>query len=383
MRILLINYEYPPIGAGAATATQAMAREFQKAGCAVTVLTAGFAGFPPNEIVDGVKIRRVRSIRRSAHCSNVFEMGSFLFAAMLALPSLVRRDKIEGCIAFFSIPCGPIALLARWMFKIPYVVSLRGGDVPGTEPGMQGLHRLLEPLRRLVLRHSIAIVANGCGLKELSEKADPFSVRFIPNGVDMASFCPAAEAAPAPGPFRFLFVGRFQEQKNLCSLLKELAALREEGAPDFEIHLVGDGPLRPMLQKRAAESGLDAVWHGWMPREKLADVYRRCHCLVNPSLYEGMPNVLLEAMGCGLPIVASAIPGNDALVRHGQNGLLFPLSDSAAFRGALRSMLENSRAATVMGRESRRIVERDFSWAKVTQEYARLFLPASTSPYSA
>ena len=373
MKLLLINYEFPPIGAGAATATKAMAHEFQKMGFEVTVLTASFAGLPREENIDGVSIRRVRSLRRSAHRSNLLEMASFVISAMLELPSLARRGKIEGCIVFFSIPCGPIALLGRWIFKIPYIVSLRGGDVPGVVPEMRRAHRFLQWLRRIVLREGLAIVANGAGLRALSEEADPYPVRVIPNGVDVVTFCPKAELRPTGGPFRFLFVGRFHEQKNLPYLLEQWAAVRDEGAPGFEIHMVGDGPLRPVLQEQAGRYGLDVTWHGWIAREKLPELYQSCHCLVNPSHYEGMPNVVLEAMACGLAVIASAIPGNDALVRQGQNGFLFPLSDSAVFRRALRELLENRSLEIRMGAESRRIIETEFSWAKVAQDYAHLF----------
>src|SRR5437868_4894955 len=131
MRILLINYEYPPAGGGAATATQALARALLALGHAVTVVTARFGDAPTNFTEEGVKIRRVASWRRSADRSGYLEKIAFLLSGLVFVPGVVERHAIEGIIAFFSIPSGPIALRAARLHKIPYVISLRGGDVPG------------------------------------------------------------------------------------------------------------------------------------------------------------------------------------------------------------------------------------------------------------
>ena len=149
VNVLLINYEYPPIGAGAATATYHIAKEFIKAGNSVTVLTSQFRDKLGTEVENGINVIRCRSLRKYAEQSNIAEMLSFLLSASLSLPSVVKNREIEVAIVFFSFPCGPLGLLCRAFFQIPYVLSLRGGDVPGAEPG----HGLLRPLRRLIFSH--------------------------------------------------------------------------------------------------------------------------------------------------------------------------------------------------------------------------------------
>ncbi|MFH1295687.1 MAG: glycosyltransferase, partial [Bacteroidota bacterium] len=133
MNFLLINYEYPPIGAGAATATYHIAKEIVKAGNSVTVLTSQYRDKKGAEEENGINVIRCRSLRKNAEQSNIAEMLCFLLSASLSLPSVVKRHKIESAIVFFSFPCGPLGLLCRTFFQIPYVVSLRGGDVPGAE----------------------------------------------------------------------------------------------------------------------------------------------------------------------------------------------------------------------------------------------------------
>jgi glycosyltransferase involved in cell wall biosynthesis len=376
MRLLLVNYEYPPVGAGAATATQAIARNLVALGHDVTVLTGSYRDLPRESNEVGVTIRRILCLRREADRSNILEMFGFTLSALLALPSVRARYRPEALIAFFSLPSGPVGLAAHFFYGIPYLVSLRGGDVPGLTPEVSWMHKLLSPLRRLVLRNAVAVVANSEGLRDLSRAADPIPVHVIPNGVDTDFFRPSPESWVSAGErFRILFVGRFQAQKNLAVLLEELAALREQRPGKFEIHLVGDGPLRTELKIKANNLRLsdDITWHGWLSRDELSKICRSCHCFVNPSHYEGMPNAVLEAMACAKPIVASAVPGNDAVVQHGLTGFLFPLDDPASLRESLQTLIDDPARAEEMGRLGRAWVTRDFSWERVTAAYLELF----------
>lgn len=375
MRLLLVNYEYPPVGAGAATATQAIARKLVALNHEVTVLSGSYRDLPAEANDAGITVRRILSRRRNADRSNVLEMCSFTLSSLLALPSVRARYRPDALIAFFSLPSGPVGVAAHYLYRIPYLISLRGGDVPGLTPEVNWIHKLFSPLRRLILRNAVAVVANSEGLRELSEAADPVPVQVIPNGVDLDFFQASPESwTSARERFRILFVGRFQSQKNLKFLLDQLAALRDQRPGKFEIHLVGDGPLRAELKTQAVHLRLtdNIVWHGWLQREELSKICRSCHCFVNPSLYEGMPNAVLEAMACAKPIVASRVPGNDAVVQHGVTGFLFPLDQPASLRESLQALIDDPARAEEMGRRGREWVTRDFSWEKVAAAYLQL-----------
>jgi glycosyltransferase involved in cell wall biosynthesis len=376
MRLLLVNYEYPPVGAGAATATQAIARNLVALGHNVTVLTGSFRNLPRRFDENGVTVLRLRCLRRRADRCSVFEMLSFTLSALWSLPSVRAAAQPDALIVFFSFPTGPVGAAARFWYGLPYLVSLRGGDVPGLTPEVKWIHWLLAPIRRHILKHAAAVVANSEGLRDLSEAADPTPVQVVSNGVDTDFFRPSPESwISARERFRILFVGRFQAQKNLAVLLEQLAALREQRPGKFEIHLVGDGPLRTELRTKANKLGLsdEIVWHDWLEREELSRICRSCHCFVNPSLYEGMPNAVLEAMACAKPVVASRVPGNDALVQHGITGFLFPLDEPPSLRDSLQTLVDDPARAEAMGLLGREWVTRDFSWKRVAAAYVDLF----------
>jgi glycosyltransferase involved in cell wall biosynthesis len=373
MNFLLVNYEYPPIGGGAATATFHIAREIAGMGHDVTVLTSRFREKKDVVMEAGVRIIRCSALRKKADRSNLFEMFTFLSSACLNLRKILKNHHIEVAIVFFVFPCGPIGLLGRYIAGVPYIISLRGGDVPGTEPHLDFLHKILQPVRRLLYRHSEAIVANSDGLRELAQKSDPCPAQIIHNGVDTVFYSPQVhkkDDIPV-----FLFVGRFIEQKNLFYLLNQISHLRRSYSRPFRLSLVGDGPLRGALANRAMQLKVDdlIIWHGWLKKDQLRDIYRSAYCLLLPSLYEGMPNVALEAMACGLPVIASRVIGNDTVIRHGETGFLFDLKEAEHGIEAMKNVLENSDLARRMGEQGRTRVLQDYSWKKTAEAYVRLF----------
>jgi glycosyltransferase involved in cell wall biosynthesis len=292
-------------------------------------------------------------------------MFSFMMAGLIAIRAAVRRHKIEGVIAFFSLPSGVVAYASG----ARYIVSLRGGDVPGNEPSLWLVHRLLAPLRRTILKNSRAIVANSAGLQHLSERSDHYAVRVIANGVDTEYFTPRSAAAGVPDSLDILFVGRLHIQKNVEFLLRQLS---EAAFGKFQLHIVGDGPEKEHLVNVAAacEIGSNVIWHGWRSRAELRGIYQSCDCLVNPSSYEGMPNAVLEAMACGLPVVATRVAGNEELVVHGETGFLFDPGDTEQFQFAMQQLRESALRRR-MG-EAARTRALLYSWETAAAQYIEL-----------
>lgn len=370
MRILLINSEFPPVGGGAGNASANLAREMAAAGHDVVMLTAHHRGLPRDERWQGVRVRRIRALRRRRERSNAVEQLAFMFASTLATLTLLPRWRPDVILAFFGIPSGLAGWAAKRLAGVPYLVSLRGGDVPGFRPYDFALyHRLAAPLIRMIWRGAEHVVANSDGLKALAEAFYPgFPIRVIPNGVDLQKYRPARREWSPP---RLLLVGRLVHQKGADLLLDALSDLSEYS---WQLTLVGDGPQRPHLEAQAARLGLQArvYFADWLEGEALVAAYQQANLFVFPSRHEGMPNVVLEAMSAGLPVVASRIAGNEELVVDGETGLLIPPEDVDALRRALETLLLDADLRQRMGAAARARVEEHFSWRRSAESYLHL-----------
>ncbi|MEP7133963.1 MAG: glycosyltransferase family 4 protein [Chloroflexota bacterium] len=370
MRILVINSEYPPIGGGAGNASAHIARSLAVQGHQITVVTSRFANLPQMEQQSGVTIYRIPALRRRQDRSGALEQIIFILSASFQTPRLVRHIKPNATLAFFGVPSGAVAYFIKTICNIPYIVSLRGGDVPGFRPYDFGTyHKLIAPLLRIIWKNAFAIVANSNGLRDLALKFNArFEIPVIPNGVDLDLYKTDARDWTVP---RILSVGRIVHQKGLDLALRALADLKDS---KWEWRLAGDGPQIDPLKSLASELGIaDRVtFLGWQSREQLLEQYKHSNLFLFPSRHEGMPNAVLEAMASGLPVIASRIAGNEELVLNEETGILFESEDTNALSDALNKLLINASLRQKMGAASRLRVEEHYSWESTAKQYALL-----------
>jgi glycosyltransferase involved in cell wall biosynthesis len=175
-----------------------------------------------------------------------------------------------------------------------------------------------------------------------------------------------------------LFAGGLIPVKGLVVLLDAFAELRRRGAR-ASLRLAGEGPLRPGLVDRARALGIEDRVHllGALSQERLRDEMRAARVLVLPSLSEGLGRVVVEAMACGIPVVASRTGGLRELVRDGETGFLVEPGDAAALAGRLGWMLDHPDEAAEMGRRGRAWVERTFSTERYVEGYRRVLAAAA------
>ncbi len=381
MRILVLNYEYPPIGGGAAVATAALAEGLAERGVAVDVVTAGVTTgaergesdvSAPQPEEPGLTVYRVRSRRTGIHEAGMGDAASYLVAALPLIRELLRRHKYDVVHVFFSLPTGALLPLLD-LRGTPVVVSLRGSDVPGYDPHNQGLqlvHRLLSPLTRWIWRRADRLVAVCDSLGQLALQTCP-DLRYsvVPNGVDLSLFHPAAERpSRSPKPIRCLAVARLIERKGLGDLIRALALL-ERGR--FELEIVGGGPDEQVLRDLATGLGVaqDVRFLGPLNRSQVARRYREADMFTLPSSAEAFGNVFAEALASGLPIVGSTVGGIPDLVEHGTNGLLVRPGDMAALAGAIRYLADDPELRQEMAQRNRAKAEASLQWSQVTRRY--------------
>lgn len=370
MRILILNSEYPPVGGGASTASGNIARILAQKGHDVTVITTRYDDLPAEVEENGVRVLRGPARRSHKERSTALEQGMFiLLGAVRAIP-LVLRWRPQVTIAFFGAPSGIIALLLRVLFGLPYIVSLRGGDVPGFRSYDFWLyHMLITPLLHVVWRYAHTVVANSEGLRQLAlEFNNKYAIDMIPNGVDLEQFrCEERQWRPP----HMVIVGRLVHQKGIDLLFEALAGLQDQ---PWQLTLVGAGPRRQLLEQMANDMGIRTriEFAGWQDNQQLPPFYQAANMFVLPSRNEGMPNALLEAMASGLPVVASAISGNEELVRHGQTGLLVPTESPHELRQALAQLMGDEDLRRRMGEAGRQLAASQYSWDNTAESYLQL-----------
>jgi glycosyltransferase involved in cell wall biosynthesis len=367
MKVLFINSEYPPVGGGAGNASANLARLLVQRGSEVVVVTAAFHGLSNDETVDGVRILRGPAGRGRIDRSSALEQVIFIAGAALRCLRLMRGFKPDVVLAFFGLPSGAVAWMLRDTFGIPYVVSLRGGDVPGFRPYDFWLyHKLAVPLLRVIWHEASAVIANSEGLRKLALAFDSTAdIVVVPNGVDPHKF-PTSDRAWSPP--RILTVSRVVHQKGLDLALTALAELNDL---EWEWRLAGDGPLLPPLRQMVREHNLVERVHflGWQSAGALREEYAKANLFLFPSRDEGMPNAVLEAMASGLPVLATRISGNEEVVLSGETGLLVPAENAEALRQALRELLPDGEKRERMGDAGRGRAERTFGWQPVADRY--------------
>ncbi len=376
MRILLINSEYPPIGGGAGNASANIARCLAALGHAVTLVTAHFGDLPRQEIQNDVTIYRIPALRRKQDRSGALEQLAFIVSASFWTLNWARRNKPNAALAFFGMPSGAVAWLLKAVYKVPYIVSLRGGDVPGFRPyDFKTFHKLIGPFLRVIWHNASAVIANSNGLRDLAVAFDAgFAIPIIPNGVDAARFDASERDWSSP---RLLSAGRVVHQKGLDLGLRALAQLKDL---NWEWRIAGDGPRMEALKTLARELGIAerVTFLGWQSREELAKWYHQSNLFLFPSRHEGMPNAVLEAMASGLPVAATRIAGNEELVVDGVTGVLVNAEDVDALRDGLRRLIVDGKTREQMGRAARRRVESEYSWENVARQYAEYLEKAAS-----
>ncbi|MCC6915598.1 MAG: glycosyltransferase family 4 protein [Rhodospirillaceae bacterium] len=369
-RILFINYEYPPVGGGGGNAMRHIAREMARRGHAPFVLTAAQGRLPPIDVTDGVTVRRIPALRRRVERSSVAEMLAFMASSMFAAPGYARQWRVDAVIAFFTLPCGPTASLLKRTNRLPTIVALRGGDVPGFDPlTMKTYHALTGGAIKWLWHDADAVIANSEGLADMARAHDPRQkIGVIPQGADTAGIA-AKTAYGARETVELLTVGRLAMHKGLDVLLAALAQL----APDlsWRLSIVGDGPEHAALGAQVSRLNLNGrvTFKGWAEREALPAIYRDADLFLLPSREEGMANVLMEAMCAGLPSIATRIAGSREAVIDGETGLLTPSEDAPALARALEALIRDPGLRERMGRAARARAEETYSWPVITDRW--------------
>ena len=367
MRILTLNYEFPPIGGGGSPVSFELGRELVAQGHEVDVVTMGFNGLPAREVVEGMNVHRVPCIRKRPDICKTHEMASFLLSAMPKVARLTAARRYHVNHTHFIVPTGMLARVAKTWSSLPFVVTVHGSDVPGYNPDRFGMeHRLLAPVWKWIVRGADHVISPSLFLRKLvDERPHGRPVSIIPNGFRYERF-----RADLPKERRILLVSRMLPRKGVQHLL---AALQDLDLRGFGVDIVGDGPYLPTLRQMASEKNLPVRFWGWLDNHspELKELYERSAIFAFTSEAENFPTVLLEAMAGGQAIVTCDGTGCPEVV--GKDALLVPPRRPDRLRDALSRLVRDDGLREDLGRRARVRVEQEFGWQGIAGRHVDLY----------
>lgn len=349
MKIGIIETGLPPQSLGGAE-MQAwnLARRFQKKGHEVTVFCRRSTHTLKYEQKENVRIFRIKSMQRP------FGILSYLLGVFFCI--VKERKNCDVLLCFRAWPNGIIGLLAQKVLGIASCFSIRGGDWYFVEPFWWGkiIYRLLFSSKMDILVQTAKIRS------EILAKYPEVQPLIIPNGIDFDhSYNLKGKAV--------VFVGNLIPRKGVDVLVEAF-----KGLSGSKLIIVGDGPERSKLEKLACNSNVDFVGR-LEPDEIRQYMADHARVLILPAVAgEGMPNVLLEAMSIGVPVVASDVAGIRDLLENGQAGVLVPPGEMVTLRDAINEVLTDKKKWEQLSLSGRQAASK-YSWDKIVVLWEQLF----------
>jgi glycosyltransferase involved in cell wall biosynthesis len=369
MRVLLLNYEFPPLGGGAAPVTEHLSKALGKSGHSFDLVTMGFRGLPAEEKVGPIHVYRVPCRRKKKELSTTLEMFSFLRPAWKKANALIAKNKYDLIHCHFIIPTGVIAWRLSKKHGIPYIISTHGSDIPCYNPDrFQLMHKLLLPFWRTIVRNAKRVLTPSESLRQLVLKSwngSQDKIKAIHWGIDIS---------PAPKgkkENRIVFAGRLFDRKGAGTLVDAALKMNLNG---WEVAIVGDGPQRAELEAKS-KGNAHIKFYGWMPREKLQKLYEQSRIFAFVSTAESFGLVLAEAMAAEMAVITSNETACPEVV--GDAGIIIPAKDPEALRETLESLMSDAKKIAALGKLGRKRVLETFTWEKCAKEYDLIYRQVS------
>ncbi len=368
--IFVIRYFYPFIG-GLEKKALNLASALEKKGVRVEIVTSRFfRRWPQQETIKGVSIYRLPSPR-------IKILGAFIYLFYLCLYIFNNRNNIYIIHAFQVGYSSAMAILMGKFFIKPTILNLAGSGIGGD------IHRHRRtPWGRVFLffcrRASRIVIVNQemyCELQSIAYA--PHCIVRIPNGVDCTTFRPAEnrdslrKKMNLPDQKILLYTGRFSREKGTDFLIHAFLKLSHE--LQAMLFLIGEGPERNRLENLIRKYQLENRVHILKAVEEIAPFLQTTDIFIMPSWHEGLSNALLEAMACGLPVVATRVVGNVELLEDNVNGLLVAPGNEEQLVNALSSLLTDSAKARELGQNAQKTVQEKYDLQQMVNQYIKLY----------
>jgi len=369
MRIGIVSPTFPPDGGGVSFYVYNLAKELVKKGHKIIVFTRGHTKYSDIQEIEGIYVNKVPFLPVYPFHVNIH--GIFI-------NRIFKTYEKQLDILHTHIPLPPIVNT-----KLPILATVHG--LPELKT------RILPPSNPIILSeilfsfvvynteekilrkaNKVTTVSHSTGREieyyyNLSNK----DITVIGNGVDETFFSPKHNEN---NEINVLYAGRLDQKKGLLELVqsaREICSTYE----NVNFKIAGDGPFLSKLLNYINKNDLSerVLLYGHVDRNALRRLYQNSSIFLLPSYYEGLPNVILEAMSCGLPIIATDVGGISEVVHEGDNGFLIQPQDHNQITNSLKTMIDNKSLREKMGKKSRSNIIKYNTWNEVSNRYIRLY----------
>lgn len=378
MRILAINYEYPPIGGGGGFVTKDILEHMARSGHSVSIITSQFEGLKKHEKVNGVEVLRVPVLlRKKMEVANIPSMLSYFPSSVIrSIPNLLSRtyDIIN---THFAVPSGPTGHLLSKLFHVPNVLAIHGGDIFDPSKSLSP-HKvpLLRDAVRFMLNRADRVVAQSNDTRRNAYKYYDVKqqIDIIPLGIKKPNFEKKTryDFGLSRDEIVFSTIGRLVKRKNIDDALAVLSGIK--GRYKFKFFIIGEGPERAHLEELIRSFGLkDMVYlMGNVSDEVKFQVLDLSDCYLSTALHEGFGLVFLEAMECGLPVICYNRGGQNDFLVNGETGFLVELGDRKSFSEKTIELMTDSKLKKNISSYNRNLVK-NYYISTCAEKYISLF----------
>jgi len=366
LKILVLNYEYPPIGGGSSpismSLTEGIARNIEK----VHVMTTHFSDLSETEIMDNITIHRLKCNRKYRMKSRIIEHLIYVGRGFTFFHKVLKKEKFDMCHCHFIVPTGLLAYLIMKVYGLDYIITAHGSDVPGhNKKKFKLLHFLIKPITKIIIKSAREIIFPSNYLLKRARETIGNSTekyKYIPNGIELNKFNPQEKKKT------IVAVGRLISLKGFDTLLDAVSS-EDIG---YEIHLLGDGPLKKIFKEKSKESKTKVIVHGWVDNssKEFKDILEQASVFCLPSERENASIALLEAMAAGCAIITVDNPG--AMETVGDVGEYFKYGDKIALLELLIQITENEEKMKKMQLGAKKRIMTEFAIEKTVGEYLKV-----------
>ena len=408
MRILMLASSYPKYpGETTAPFIEEIAAGVAARGHAVTLLAPWHPEVRRPPVERGVRLRFFRyaphpalniwgyaqsllsdtHIKRRTLAAAPFALAASALALLRALAAARRAGAPFDLVqAHWVLPNGPPAALAARAYGLPLVISLHGSDIYLSERS-----RAMSAVAGGAFRSAAAVTACSSDLRDRGVRlgARPATCTVIPYGVNSREFRPdegaradvRAELGLPDNAHLVMGLGRLVAKKGFGILLDAWPQVLAQ-APQATLCIVGYGDLRGQLEEQARRLGVGARvrFPGQLERRRAAAYLAAADVFALPIVREGvdgLPNVLLEAMGAGRPVVASRVAGVPDVIDDGVHGVIVPEGDPRALAAAILRLIADRPFAEGLGRAARARIEQELTWEKAAERFEQVYVQAT------